>query len=616
MNTRTLNKYLKDLSSADDSIRRHAAQALAEADERAIFPLIKALRDDNYGVQDAAMRSLITIGGEVVAHMVVPLLRKDSFLRNTAVLILTELGRVSVPLLYPLLYDKDEDVRKFSLDIMGEIKEDVLPEKIMPLVNDLNANVRAAAIKAIGEIMYKGGIFRVIDALKDEEWVAFSALECLGKLKEESAVDQITELLSSNSVALRHAAVETLGELGSVRASEALLKHLPKAAHDEKSAAIRSLMQIGITPSMSEVSDVLKELFEKAEDWDERNIALKGLVELKESSAIDTVMNVAGSLDPSVPEDEERLCRIMDALRGFGCAPEFMNLLKDPLVKFRAKVIAATLMGELQCEEAVPELVNLLQEGGRDVRRACIEALGQMRTPEAKHAILETLEDHDSHIRKEAMSSLGRMKDKDAFEILLERLKDDKEYVDVLEEAVKALLMIDPDRLCSHLGKFNNTVRGAIGRFSKNLDILLSLSRDEDMDVRLSATAGLGMLGEHKADERLKEALSDGEPEVRRTAVMALMGSNCCHEEIKPLLGDDDMWVRLHAVRAIGGSGKSGALQTIKLALKDKEVPVLLAAVEALKAMGGSDAESALKSLLNHKSEAVREAAGQALEKQ
>jgi HEAT repeat protein len=615
VNTRTLNKYLKNLSSLDDSIRRYAAQALGDADERAIFPLIKALRDDNYGVQDAAMRSLINIGGEVVAHMVVPLLRKDSFLRNTAVLILSELGRVSLPLIYPLLYDKDEDVRKFSLDILSKIKEDVLPEKIMPLINDPNTNVRAAAIKAVGEMMYKNGVFPVIEALQDEEWVAFSALECLGKLKEESAAGPVIELLSSKSAAIRHSAIETLGKIGSVRASEALLKHIPKAMHDEKAAAIRSLVQIGITPSMSEVSDFLKEMFEKSEDWDERFIALKGLVDFKERSAIGTVIDMMGSLDPSVPEDDERLSSMLDLLKGFGCAPEFIGLLEDPLVRFKAKGIAARLIGELCCEDAVPALVGLLKEGVRDVRRACIGALGRMRTPEAKQTIMEAIEDHDSHLRKEAISSLGRMKDKDAFDMILERLKDDKEYVDVLEEAVKALLVIDSDRLCSHLSKFNSTVRGAVGRFSKDLSILISLSGDEDKDVRISATAGLGMMGEHKAYECLKEILTDREPEVRRAVVMALTGSNCC-EEIKPLLRDDDMWVRLHAVRAIGKSGNSDALQMIKPALNDREAPVVLAAVEVLKDIGGSDTKSALKPLLNHKNEAVRDAAERALEKQ
>lgn len=616
MKTRVLNQYLKDLSSPDDSIRRYAAQYLADADERAIFPLIKALRDGNYGVQDAAMRSLISIGGEVVAHMVVPLMRKDPFLRNTAVLILTELGRVSVPLLYPLLHDKDEDIRKFCLDILGGIKEDVLPEKILPLIKDPNANVRAAAIKAIGEMVYKDGVSSVIEALQDDEWVAFSAIECLGKLKDERAVDSIAKLLSHGSDVIRSSAIETLGKIGSIRASDALLKHIPKAVHGEKVAAIRSLVQIGITPSMLEVADVLRELFEKAEDWDDRSIALKGLVELKESSAIGTVLDVAGSLDPSVPEDEGILHQMMDELKGFGCAKELVNIFQDSSIKFRARVIAANLLGQLGCKEAVPALVDLLNEESRDMRRASIEALGQIPTPESKQALLEMLKDHDSHIRKEAMASLGRIGDKDAFDILLRHLEDSEEYVDVLEEAVKALLMINADGLYPHLVGFNSTVRGTIGRFSRDIEILLRLSRDEDFDVRLSATAGLGTLGTEKANEHLREVLSDKEPEIRRTAVIALTGSKSCYDDIKPLLHDDDMWVRLHAVRALGEGNDSEVLQTIKPALKDEEVPVVLAAIDVLKEVSSSDVKRALKTLLKHKSDAVREAAGQALEKQ
>ena len=57
--------FLQKLQDRDPSERRNAAEGLAEADERAIYPLIRLLRDESTGVQDAAMRSLIAIGGEV-----------------------------------------------------------------------------------------------------------------------------------------------------------------------------------------------------------------------------------------------------------------------------------------------------------------------------------------------------------------------------------------------------------------------------------------------------------------------------------------------------------------------------------------------------------------------
>ena len=67
MHTAKLKKLLRNINDEDASKRRSAAEALAEGDERAIYPLIKALRDDNLGVQDAAMHSLMEIKGETTA---------------------------------------------------------------------------------------------------------------------------------------------------------------------------------------------------------------------------------------------------------------------------------------------------------------------------------------------------------------------------------------------------------------------------------------------------------------------------------------------------------------------------------------------------------------------
>jgi HEAT repeat protein len=613
-NTKTIRKLINDLNSSDVLKKRNAAQSLAEADERAIYPLIKALRDENYGVQDAAIRSLVSIGGDTVAYMVLPLLREDSYLRNTAMLILRNLGRASVSLLYPLLRDKDDDVRMFSIELLGEIKEDVLPEKIVSLIKDPNANVRAAAIKAIGDLRYREAGPDVINALGDEEWVCFAALETLGALRYESAVEPITGLLTSEFESIRYDALETLGLIGSRRSAEVLVSHIRTAGGQEKKAAIKSLVQIGITPSMSEVTGILKDMFESSEDWDEKLLAIKGLVDLNERSMIKAVIDAAGSLDRSLPEDEERLMTVTESLMGFGCAEEFVEFLSDTESRFRGRVISAEILGRLKCEQAVPVLVNMLGDTMRDLRRASIQALGYMESPDINNTLIDLLYDGDSFVRKTAVVILGRRRDKEAFELVLKRL-DEEEYFDVIEEDVKALLMIDPDRMLSHLGEFNNSVREAIGRFSDNVDILIRLSGDEELKIKLSAIAGLGRLEGERAEERLKAAIREDEPQVRRTAVMAISGSSCCIEEIKSLLDDNDMWVRLHAVRALGESRDPDMLATIAEMLNDNDIPVVLAAVEAFGMIGGMKAMSELKSLLNHRDETVREAAGWALEK-
>ncbi len=612
MRTATFKKLMRDLSSPDVSRRRAVVQALAETDERAIYPLIKALRDPNPGVQDAAMRSLMAIGGELAAYMVLPLLREDSYLRNTALLILRDIGSAAVPLLYPLLLDKDEDMRKFSVDLLAEIKDGVLPEKIMPLAKDPNANVRAAAVRAVGALMHKDGAGEVTEALGDEEWVCFSALDTLGRLKDEGAVDAITGLLSSPSEALRVEALDTLGRIGSTRAGDAIVRMLPGLSGEEKNAAVRSLVQIGIPPGMDKLGDCLIEMFGDSE-WEGKLIALRGLLELREARAVSVIVDMAGSLDPSVPEEDERLAIIKRVLREFGCVEEFVKVLADPGMRYRGKAIAAETVAHMGCAEAIPNLIELYDTSKRDVKRACIKALGNMEDKRARETVMRALSDADGHIRRAAAASLGRTGGDEAFGRLIRHIEEEQ-YADVMEEAVKSLFKIDPTGFSSRLGGFPARVREAAGRHSEDPDILLGLSGDEDPEVRVAALAGLGKLGGPKARERITGALRDRESEVRRAAVIALGGSEFAPEDIVPMLSDGDVWVRLHAVGTLGRSGRQDAVDVLRTAVGDAEMPVMLAAVEAIAAIGGERGREALLSLADHPEEAVRDAARQARE--
>lgn len=605
-------KYIRDLEHSNVKRRRTAAEVLSEGDERAIYPLLKALRDENHGVQDAAIRSLIAIGGEVVAYMVLPLLREDSYLRNTAFIILKDLGSASVPLLYPLLKDKDEDVRKFSIELLAEIKEGVSHERILPFFRDPNPNVRASAANAAGALGYKEALPSLIDALRDEEWVCFSAIEALGKLRAEEAVTPVREILRAHSAALRYAALETLGKIGSQQSSEALLEHATKTEGYEKKAAIKSLIQIGVTPSLPGVFEVVLDMFRNG-DWDEKLIALSGLVAFEDSKAIPYMVDMAGSLDWSVPENEERLFIIKDALRAFGCSEVLMGLLEDPTLRYRGKVVAAEVLGEMRCEGAVPYLMKLIDKQVRDVRRASIKALGDIDGEAAKGMLMEAVDDHDSHIRRTAVSALGRIGSGVNSAALIKLLRVE-EHADVIEEAARALLVMDPGGAYTHLDDFNSHVKGVIGRSAKDAEILIRLSRDADPEVKASAISGLGNIQDERALQRLAEAVHDDEPEVRRAAVMAMSAMNCCYDMIRPLLGDSDMWVRLYAVKALGGCLTRDNLGMLVPMLQDKDIPVVLSTVDTIAGIGGREASEILSPLRDHANEAVKEKIQQVME--
>lgn len=448
MTDKRLFKLTRELNHKDASTRRLAAEKLASADERAIYPLIKALRDESPGVQDAAIQSLISIGGEVTAYMVIPLLKDETpFIRNSAIVILRSLGHASIPLLYGLLKDKDDDIRKFALDLLGEIREGVLVEKIIPLLKDQNPNVRASAAKALGMIGQRECIPYLIEALHDEEWVAFSAIEAIGQIGDEMALNALSEILSSGTETLRDIAIDSISRIGTKNAKDILKGYFKNTEGVERDMAIKGLLRLDVIPKDNDVPELILRLFRES-DWDDRLLYLKGLAMLKYQRAIPEIIDIAGSIDPAMPYSEEMIEEVKSRVKEFGCIDSLINVIKDPYFRFRGKVIAIDVVGDLGCQKAVPALIELLKTDLRDVRRASIRAIGNIMSDNCINTLIEATDDYDSHVRKSSVIALGKIGAKEAFEPIYQLLLKET-YDDVIEEAINALLKIDKEEFLS-----------------------------------------------------------------------------------------------------------------------------------------------------------------------
>ncbi len=369
-----------DLEGADSAKRRAAAEQLSMGDERAVLPLIKALKDENQGVQDAAMRSLIAIGGEATAYMVLPLLRDDVITRNMAVIILQELGKVVVPMLGPLLRDKDEDIRKFALDLMCDIGECQAPDMLMELLQrDPNPNVRVSAAKAIGALRLSEAVAALVDALRDTEWVSFAALEALAAIKDDRSVEAVAELLMSPGDVIRSEAISCLASIGTAKALAALKEHLEWEGISamEKMLTVKSLLSAGVIPEVKGIRELLIDLF-KGGDWDDKMLALMGLSAFKEERALFYIIDAAGSLDPSIPDYEGKLEEIRNSLANFDCAPALAGLLRDERLKFRGLAFLIELLGEMGCTEAVPLIRQHEDSNIHDIKSASARTLRRL----------------------------------------------------------------------------------------------------------------------------------------------------------------------------------------------------------------------------------------------
>ncbi|MCL2102589.1 MAG: HEAT repeat domain-containing protein [Syntrophorhabdaceae bacterium] len=462
------SRSLKNLSSSDVLKRRAAVEALSQGDERSVYPLIQALRDPHPGVQDAAVLALISIGGEITAWMVLPLLREEALLRNMAMVIIRDIGPTALRHLPPLLRDKDDDIRKLAVELVAELGGHDFTDKLLERLKwDLNPNVRAAAAKALGDLMRYEALPHLIAALKDVEWVRFAALEALCGLGNEDAVAPILELLNDPSPATRRFAIETLGIIGSPLAGNPLLSFLERGGVNDRDrrAVLTSLLRIGVPlPGDGYHDDLLAIFLEESDGWENKIIVLRGLIGGAGCDALRLVFDKVGSLDATNPNDEEVLREAKDILSGCGGKDCLLDLLGDATLRFRGKTVLTELVGELKIRKAVDSLVVLLNDDARDIRRAAAYALGRIGDEKALEGLLGSIGDHESDVRKEVVSALGALKKKEAFAPLISLLKDEQ-YVDVIERAVRALFAIDPEAMSGVGDTLKEPARGVYEAF-------------------------------------------------------------------------------------------------------------------------------------------------------
>ena len=106
----------------------------------------------------------------------------------------------------------------------------------------------------------------------------------------------------------------------------------------------------------------------------------------------------------------------------------------DPLIdalssrKKNIRLNAATLLGAIDDEKAIPALIATLKDNNKLVRREASTALSRMGEP-AVDPLIETLNDEDWRVRGAAAWALGNLGDEKAIPALEELLDDESGFV-------------------------------------------------------------------------------------------------------------------------------------------------------------------------------------------
>lgn len=589
----TIEQITNALNSPDEETRLQALHDLTACDVSQALPLIfTAFGDESWRVRKQAIDLFMSmpISRELIGEVIELLhAEENAGLRNAAVEILTRMGRHSVPMLLDQAGCPDHDVRKFIIDILGDI---AAPEAVPTLIRgleDSDSNVRAAAAENLGKLKSSESAPALLKAMQHPDLLLqFTILDALSRI---AAPVPLAELLPyKGEKLLRKALVDCLGKAGDASAVAELVLALTDPMRNVREAAIQAVVEIykrhpeevrkqlaGCErgPAAVMVSGYLD---------DEYNDQLK-----KSSIKILGWLATEDAVEPllRILEFETLQQSALEALVDIGRANPRALLDTWPAVSGHRRAYLAYILGESGCLAALPLLKSGLKDQDVQTVRMSVMALGRLGAAELLPELVESLQHEDGEVQNaasQALIALGGLHPDETFAALQPLLN----HVDAVQRMLAVVVLRELD---------NPNV----------LDVLSMAVKDSAAEVRRAAVKVFERydVGEHISTLLL--ALTDEDAEVRRTVVDIL--GHCSDESaldgLQLAMRDEDIWVRASAVRGLGRIAGERSRALVEQALAD---PVGLVSIAALETLAGISAAAAIPQMigaLDHADEEV-----------
>lgn len=571
MNTMENQTWLEKLASPDWKTRQRAVESLRTADDPQILDgLLTALRDgqDNLGLLNAALQALSLAGFPVVDGLA------------------------------EMLAAEEADTRLYAAQALGSSADPRAAAPLIAALGDPDLNVRYQAIESLGNLAPLEAGEPLLEILREGDFfLAYPALEALAKIADNRAAPDLLTLLKDE--ALAPAAVDALGRLGDPRLLEPLLAWLDSPLGEAE-------------PIVAALLDIHRRCRDELDEPDLIPTLTRGAI------TPGGMAKLAAALENAAPEWLGGLCEVIGWLEGEFSAELLLGMLENDPVRDQAARALIRAGGA-----AVPGLIERLEQGAPEIRRAAAAALGSIGDPRAVSPLITALGGEDPGLASLAAGALGKIGDSRAFDPLLGHLGHPSALV--RQSVIGAVNSLGhPDhtaRMLALLEAPDPLVRAgavkSLGYFGDPAAAggLLAAARDEDPEVRQAALETLAFSDHPQVPGVLMAALESAQAPERAAAARALAFLEPA--QALPLLAkaaaDPDPWVRLYACRSLGRLGSPRGIPIIRQAAAGAPPHVGRTAAEALGKIGGADILPALRELLESPSAEVGEAALRAL---
>ncbi|NCO67788.1 MAG: hypothetical protein GW873_04475 [Nitrospirae bacterium] len=587
------------------------------------------LKDDDVEVRRDVIKSLRGRSGDIYVNLLLSAMEDVSWrVRNTAADILLEEHPVETYIegLINLLYREDNaGARNSAIEALVRLNKKAMLF-LIEAFNTPNKDVRKFIIDILGELKDSRSLPLMFDALKDEdENVRATAIEHIGKAGESSVVDALIEILESGDIWTAYPAADALGRIGDRKAISSLIKALDKKTLREP--AIKALSLIADPETLRYVVPLIEDSSKTIQEDALRGIERfyhKGLSEefitgeikrLLGDRVLDILVTHAWSKKPDVRISAILILGLMKDERAYN---PLLELSQDEKFKEDVKK-ALVFIGKDRPES----LLKLFDTDNLYQKRFICEVAGRIASPVYYDTLEKLLGNEDGHIRSLAVIAISKLNNFKAISPIKRLLAD--QYEDVQEAAVDALSNLRSGLSVSELIYLLDSANPAL---RKNAAVLLGrigtteavpalgfTLKDGNIGVRKAVVDAFSHLKTEESIRFLILALTDEEPDIRVLSALSLghIGGKGIFESLSLLLSDSDDSVRVAVSNALGMLKDARAVKLLIELLSDKNGFVVATAIESLSKIGGDEARSALLRMLVSEDREVRRTAIKAL---
>ena len=408
-----LAEIVANLKAEDSDDRRWVMYDLEELDPKITLPyLIEGILDEHRAVREAASEVLENVPAEVGARELVPLLGSERIeVRNIVAAIFVKYGEAVIDPLLEALFNGNEDVRKFSADILGLTRKETAVESLCQVVlEDEVENVAISAVEALGKIGSSMALPTLFKVLNGDRGMQAEAAEAIGLIADPGAVGELEKHLTVSNPIIQYAVIEALGTLGQESSLDKLQPLIDTAPDILKEQITRTILTIGHKRDCCVLGrfsgDLLNYLPNLMQDHQQEmvNLLSHQLTLSPSKEILERLFQISEKLPSSLlvalintvkdkPDMLQHICHLVD--------------VEDDWVAYTA----LEALGEHDQQMAVETIQKVLHEGDGLPVLAALKTVGRLNLTAARHDILRLTQHIDEDIRGAAERALAELKD-------------------------------------------------------------------------------------------------------------------------------------------------------------------------------------------------------------